>query len=251
MPFPLASHWLRLLRRLGGAGLDLLFPPRCAGCGRPGPVWCARCAQRVVRWPRQACALCGARDRHARSCAAGLAAVPIRTYAVYRGPVARAVLLLKYRPQRQVAATMAGWLADLARQEGWQPEVVVAVPLGARRAKGRGYNQVALVAKALAERLCAVHLPEALIRTRETRSQVGLNPSQRRRNVAGAFRARREQVAGRSVLVVDDLTTSGATLLACAQALREASADRVFGASLARPSNDPFPVSRDHPEGEP
>ena len=145
---------------------------------------------------------------------------------------------------------MAGWLADLAQEEGWRPGVVLPVPLGARRARGRGYNQVALVAKALAERLCAVHLPEALIRTRETRSQVGLNPSQRRRNVAGAFHARRDQVAGRGVLVVDDLITSGATLVACAQALREASADRVLGASLARPSNDPFLESDDRREGE-
>jgi ComF family protein len=145
---------------------------------------------------------------------------------------------------------MAGWLADLVQEEGWRPEVVLPVPLGARRAKGRGYNQAALVANALAERLGAVHLPEALIRTRETRSQVGLNPSQRRRNVAGAFRAQREEAAGRRVLVVDDLITSGATLLACAEALREASADRVFGASLARPSNEPFLESNRRREGE-
>ncbi|MGH2628563.1 MAG: ComF family protein [Anaerolineales bacterium] len=251
MPTRFASRWLRLLRRLSEAGLDLVFPPRCAGCGSPGPVWCDRCRQALDRWPRRACALCGARDGHRPACAAAAADVPVRTYAVYRGPVARALLLLKYRPQRQVAAVMAGWLADLVREEGWRVEVVLAVPLGARRARSRGYNQVALVAQDLAERLCAVHLPEALIRTRETRSQVGLNPAQRRRNVAGAFVARRDRVAGRTVLVVDDLTTSGATLLACAQALRQASAGRVFGASLARPSNDPFRSMTDRSEGKP
>lgn len=250
MLFAFPSFWLRLLRRLGGAGLDLVFPPRCAGCGRPGPAWCPRCQQSVLRWPRRSCALCGGRALHRRSCPAAVADVPLRTYAVYRGPVARALVLLKYRPQRQVAETMAGWLADLVQEEGWRPEVVLPVPLGARRARGRGYNQVALVAQALAERLCAVHLPEALIRTRETRSQVGLNPSQRRRNVAGAFYARREHVAGRRVLVIDDLSTSGATLLACARALQAAGAERVFGASLARPSNDPFAQSCDRREGE-
>lgn len=159
----------------------------------------------------------------------------MRALAAYRPPLVGALLQLKYRPNRRLARILAEGLAALTLAEGWSPDLVVAVPLGFRRQQSRGYNQVALVAGQLAELLTTTYDPLALTRIRETRTQVGLNPMQRRRNVADAFAAVPPRVAGRRVLVVDDLTTTGATFAACASALYRAGAAEVFGVSVARP----------------
>jgi ComF family protein len=124
----------------------------------------------------------------------------------------------------------------------WPIEIVVPVPIGRARRKERGYNQAALLAYPLA--LCSEipYQSHALSRKRETRTQVGLNPLERKLNVADAFVAAREFVEGKSVLVVDDVTTTGATLNACAQALISAGARLVYGLTLARAGLDQDPV---------
>jgi len=217
------------------ACLDILFPPRCAGCRKPGSVWCEKCRGAVQARAPHTCASCGARSRHRAGCLAAQARIEMRAFAAYRPPLVGALLQLKYRPNRRLARILAEGPAALSLAEGWSPDLVVAVPLGFRRQQSRGYNQVALVAEQLAELLTTNYDPLALTRIRETRTQVGLNPTQRRRNVADAFAAVLPRVAGRRVLVVDDLTTTGATFAACASALYRAGAEEVFGLSVARP----------------
>ena len=159
----------------------------------------------------------------------------MRAFATYRSPIAGALLQLKYRPNRRLARILAIGLANLVQLEGWRPDMVIAVPLGIRRLKRRGYNQVALVAEELAQLLATAYGSHALQRIRETRTQVGLRPAERRRNVAGAFEALAPAVVGLRVLVVDDLTTTGATLAACAEALHRGGAAEIFGVTVARP----------------
>jgi ComF family protein len=129
---------------------------------------------------------------------------------------------------------MGTWLADLYRDLMWQATLVVPVPLANDRRRHRGYNQCALVASALAGAIGVPHDEEALLRTRETRSQVGLDPEDRSSNVRGAFEARAQIVRGRTVLIVDDLWTTGATLMSCAEALLAKEVDQVFGLTVAR-----------------
>ncbi|MEX0788303.1 MAG: hypothetical protein WD906_04970 [Anaerolineales bacterium] len=160
----------------------------------------------------------------------------MRAWATYRPPLVSALIHLKYRPNHRLARILAQGLAALILTEGWSADLVAAVPLGSRREQSRGYNQVALVAEQVAELLTITYDPRALTRIRETRTQVGLNPTQRRRNVTDAFEAVPARVAGRSVLVIDDLTTTGATLVACAAALYRAGAAHVFGLSVAHPA---------------
>jgi ComF family protein len=138
---------------------------------------------------------------------------------------------------------MAAWLAEVARRENWKPTLVVPVPLSARRLRRRGYNQMDLVAGALARLLDVPMGSGALSRIRETRSQVGLDPAGRRRNVEGAFEARRDDVEGSVVLLVDDLFTTGATLAACAAALHEAGSGEVYGLTIGRASSGRRPRS--------
>ncbi len=116
----------------------------------------------------------------------------------------------------------------------WDIDVILAVPLGVARRKERGYNQSALLAIPLSLGSSKTYESRALIKIRETQSQVGLSWMQRRENVKEAFHARKEYVNGKSVLVVDDVTTSGATLEACTHALLDAGARQVYCLTLAR-----------------
>jgi len=111
---------------------------------------------------------------------------------------------------------------------------VVPVPLSKERRRRRGYNQMDLVAKALAGLLGLPCKTDALSRVRDTRSQVGLDAVARHRNVQDAFLARREAVQGSVILLVDDLFTTGATLAACAAALREAGSGEVYALTVGR-----------------
>lgn len=112
--------------------------------------------------------------------------------------------------------------------------MIVPVPLGQARLRDRGFNQATLLARPLGRRLALPVASAALLRRRETRSQVGLGYRQRTANVRGAFGAREETVAGERVLLVDDLCTTGSTLAACARALISARAAAVFGLTVAR-----------------
>jgi ComF family protein len=119
-------------------------------------------------------------------------------------------------------------------ETGWTIELVVPVPMSPERASARGYNQAAQLARPIALYFGYPYLPQAVRKIRNTSSQVGLTLEQRRKNVAGAFAAQAELVSGKVVLVVDDVATSGATLNACAQTLKEAGAREVYCLTLAR-----------------
>jgi len=108
------------------------------------------------------------------------------------------------------------------------------VPISLARKKARGYNQASILALPIALGCAITYQPSSLVKVKNTPSQVGLTAAQRRENVRQAFQARPEIVRGRSVLVVDDVTTSGATMLACAEALLRAGALQVYGLTLAR-----------------
>ncbi|OGO12805.1 MAG: hypothetical protein A2Z66_13340 [Chloroflexi bacterium RBG_13_66_10] len=224
------------------AGLDFLYPPRCAGCGAPGTEWCEACQARIRRLTGALCPRCGAPHPRRGACTACRALelpLIVRSYARYEGVLTRAILHLKYRPNQRLAARMAGWLAEVCRRDNWQPALVIPVPLSPRRLRRRGYNQMDLVAAALAALLGIPLGSDALSRVRETRSQVGLDPVGRRLNVEGAFQASRDAVQGKEVLLVDDLFTTGATLAACASALREAGSGDVYGLTIGRASSGP------------
>jgi len=112
--------------------------------------------------------------------------------------------------------------------------MILAVPLGKKRLKQRGYNQAELIAHGLAQEMQIPILNKILSRTRETRSQVGLDSTSRFRNVQGAFHANPKVVKGQIVFLVDDLLTTGATLVACTRALMTAGVKKVYGLTVAR-----------------
>lgn len=202
------------------AALDLVFPPRCAGCGRVDTYWCDRCAREIDQLP-----LLGAVP--AIDGLTGSAAT-----AVHEGKLQEAVQALKYDNARPLAAVLARRLDSCLRHMNWTIDMIVPVPLHTARLRERGYNQSQLLGEHVAQLQSIPCTSSALRRWRSTASQVGLSGDQRRANVSDAFRAESQAIHDKSILLIDDVTTTGATLQACALALLEAGARAVYSLTV-------------------
>jgi ComF family protein len=157
----------------------------------------------------------------------------IRACSRFEGAVRQAVHRLKYNGHRALADPLAELLGKAA-QAVPAADAIAPVPLHAARLRQRGYNQSALLAQALGQRL-ELPIVESLRRVRETKDQIGLNRRQRQENVKGAFACHQPALAaGRTFLLVDDVCTTGSTLVACAEPLLRAGAAGVWGLVVAR-----------------
>ena len=224
-------HWI-------WTSLDWVYPPRCGGCGESGSRWCTNCQRDVILVEPPICPICGRKTHHDEICHACRLHKPeytsLRSWGVFTGPLQSAVHRLKYHRDVALGEALAGNMIICLSGFHWPVDLVVPVPLGVARQAERGYNQAALLARPVALANHLAYSTKALWRTRETRSQVGLSLEQRWENVADSFSADPEKVKGKTVLVVDDVATSGATLDACAAALHSASANQIFALTLAR-----------------
>jgi ComF family protein len=165
---------------------------------------------------------------------------------LYDGALVQAILLLKFEQIEPLGAWFAGRLAELVNAEGSKllADVVVPVPLHRQRERERGYNQAALLSRPLAKRLRLPHKAVLLMRTRARPDKRILTLEERWESVRGAFATRPgSRVDNLRVLLVDDVLTTGATLDACARALREAGAKSVIGLTVARAVRNPLPSS--------
>jgi ComF family protein len=237
------------LKRAGRAVLDLVFPPLCIGCrapvGEPG-AFCATCWQAIAFLEGPMCDCCGVPFEFdtggATQCAGCLARPPAydKARAVMRydehsrGPI----LALKHGDRLDLTPGFTRWLDRGGRALLDETDVILPVPLHAARLWTRRYNQAAELARALA-RLCGKSVELlALTRARATPSQGAMRSAKaRRRNMLGAFRVsprHKSAIAGRNVLLIDDVLTTGATVDACARALKRAGAGKVFVLALAR-----------------
>jgi ComF family protein len=238
---------IHLLRRAGRAVLDFTYPPLCAICRKPvgeAHALCAACWGGIGFLDGPACGCCGLPFEIDPGpdtlCAACHAEPPpfARALAVMRYDDAskKPILALKRADRHDLVPAFAQWLARAGRELLAETDILVPVPLHRRRLWQRRYNQAALLAQRLGHLTGKPADPLALIRIKPTPSQ-GEMPSAkaRRRNVRGAFRvARPEAVKGRTVLLIDDVFTTGATVSACARALKRAGAAKVLVLTLAR-----------------
>jgi predicted amidophosphoribosyltransferase len=211
------------------AALEALAPRRCAGCGLPAPGdVCEACVELSLSLAAPA-----SRALPFGACHAALPFEP---------PVRAIVHHAKYRGRRGAAAVLGALVVErlwpvLTRGPTHQPPpglLVVPVPLGRRRRRGRGYNQAALLAAALAGQAGAPLAASGhAVRLRDTAPQVGRRGEERRANVHGAFAWRGPPLHRASVWLVDDVVTTGATLAALATALQQAGASRIEGVAAA------------------
>jgi ComF family protein len=158
----------------------------------------------------------------------------MRSWAVFDSPVQNALHTLKYRRNNGLGDPLALSMLDFVRALHWKIDLVIPAPLGKKRLQERGYNQVALVARPLAHEMGWEYAPQALWKTRETRSQVGLSISQRGENVRGVYQADPLKVKRKSILLMDDVSTTGSTISSGTEALLCAGAEEVYALTIAR-----------------
>jgi len=230
-------RWLQVL-------LDGVFPQHCEVCEGPLPLGhgaclCTRCRAAMAPPPAPICRSCGVPlgtsgpsdpcptcIHHPPAFAAARAAALYLPSACGLNPLAAAVQRLKYRGRRTLAGALGALLAD--RYPFALDALLVPVPLHRARLGVRGFNQALLLARALGRRRGLPVAPRLLVRTRATEAQARLPAAERRRNLDGAFAVRAPHLCtARSIVLVDDVLTTGATADACARALLAAGAARV------------------------
>ncbi|GBC95498.1 Orotate phosphoribosyltransferase [bacterium HR16] len=223
--------------------LDALYPPRCAACALVGcDGWCDECANSIAYVTPPVCARCGTPvdpEGFCSSCSVHpLVPEAVRAVANYDGVIRAAIHRFKYEKHASLAPALARLL-----NQGWQnslteplhaADVVVPIPIHRQRERERGFNQSALLAREFCRSTGLSLLPDVLERTVYRQPQVGLGEEERRENVKDAFRVVKPQVvAGKSVLLIDDVWTTGSTLNEAARALLSAGASRVFAYTVA------------------
>jgi len=225
--------------KLRGMALDFLFPARCVGCGREGDFLCGSCRDSLSQVIPPLCPHCGRPQPGATICSGCLSSPGeidgIRSPFSFDGVIRQAVYQLKYHNLRAVAPPLARLLYNYLLANPVPGNVLVPVPLHPKRLRERGYNQSALLARELGKLTSLEVVDGCLFRQQPTFSQARTSTVQERwSNVAGAFSCRDQRLRGKSVLLIDDVTTSGATLNAGAAALKAGGAASVWGLALAR-----------------
>ncbi len=232
-----------MLTALFGPFLTLLYPPRCLVCKTLGTSGlCAACAGKITPVAAPFCFVCGhtLSDSRCTNCAAQTPAFRrCRSLGVYDGVLRHAIHQFKYRDRPQLAGPLGHLLADYARVQAsdlnhLRFDALLPVPMHPVRQRIRGYNQSERLARILGAELSLPLLPNVLIRVRPTRPQVGLSGEARRTNLRGAFNVKQpDLVCGKTLLLIDDVVTSGSSLHECAVVLNTAGAQAVYALTLA------------------
>ncbi|RFC66316.1 ComF family protein [Fulvimarina endophytica] len=240
--------WSGIGRALGRTVADLLFPPVCSACGvavdQPAGV-CPTCWSSLRFLERPYCdILClpFPYDQPDQTVSPEAIADPpdfqrLRSVVLYDEKARRLVSALKYHDRLDLVPLMASWMVRAGREVLEDADLIVPVPLHRRRLLHRQFNQSAELARRIARLNGKDYGPTALVRKKATVSQVGLKRNQRRDNVKGVFEtppAARDLVRGRSILLVDDVFTTGATVGSATKALKRAGAGSVAVLTFAR-----------------
>ena len=228
-----------MLTRFRAEALNVLYPIHCLGCGAAGSALCRECRATLPRLAHPYCAVCaqpgvsgtcGACRRHAPAVDSIIAPFLY----VSASPIHLAITRLKFQGWRAVAPELGGLLAAFLDTQSLSVDLVVAVPSHPRRLRSRGFNQAALIARELAKRTGLRVADDLLVRTKNASSQLSMASHESRwLNVERNF-ACTGTIEGLRLLVVDDLVTTGATMSACASALKDAGAAEVVGIAVAR-----------------
>jgi ComF family protein len=244
---PIAVSRLRHLFRLGRSALDLVLPPLCLACGSriaDHDALCPECWRQIDFIRAPLCDRLGLPipfDIGAPALSAAAINEPpefdrARGVARFDGVMRQLIHAFKFHDNQNARRLFGRWMAEAGRELLAEADLLVPVPLAQWRLLSRRFNQAQILAAETGMLAQKPVNPFALVRTRSTGHQIGLTRTQRRRNVAGAFAVPASElpaVAGKAIVLVDDVITSGATASAAAVALKRAGARRVDILALA------------------
>ena len=248
------SRWRRISGRIMSSAVSLVYPLDiyCLACGRPldpGHLYslCEDCLNEITWANRKTCRICGKPLESwypAERCSECLNSPRYFergvTCFLYKGGARTIIKDLKYHGKQYYARVFGRMLADKLLYEKLEFDICVPVPMYRKKENKRGYNQAALIAKFTAEDLHKPFAPHALVRIRATEPMNRLNNAERKMNIRGAFAVPKDQrrwIEKRTVLLVDDIYTTGSTMNECARELLTAGAAHVYIATMASGRN--------------
>lgn len=221
---------------------DLLYPKKCVGCGMEGVWLCKNCQKEIIPIKTFTCSKCKKITKNGQVCSScrrssDLTGIIIAAY--FRGPLRELVHTFKYNGVKDLAEILVELLTD--RLYGRLPKgriLLIPMPLHFRKKAERGFNQTEILAKLLSEKLHLEYSDNLLKRTRYTKPQIGLESRDRLKNIAGAFEVSqnfdKEILKNRTILLLDDVTTTGATIEEAARTLRQNGAKIIWGITVAQ-----------------
>ena len=223
--------------------LDTVFPKFCYSCGRIGTYFCDDCIRNsiYVNW-KQICHVCEkecSKDLVHKECSEESYLDGLFFFTLYDGPIKKMVYDIKYRYHFEVANDIAKIMAKYFRSRNLNDQAIfTSVPLHPKKQRFRGFNQSEVLAVKIA---CELSLPNSklLLRTRYTKTQVGQGRAGRLTNLKEAFRINdsaliQQNLTGKTIIIVDDVYTTGTTLNECAKVLKENGAQKVLGFCFAK-----------------
>ena len=227
------------LKRLQVGVVDFFFPRQCVGCGKVGDFICVSCSKHLHRLILPLCQKCGKPEPsgvYCPECWKKQSSVDvIRSVFIFEGTIRSAVHALKYQNLYAISGCLGELMARYYKEYGLTGDFLLPVPLHEKRTRDRGYNQSELLAREISK---IIHVPvkqRLITRVKDTKPQARTSVAEeRRKNVDSAFLCKNNEVAGKNIVVIDDVCTSGATLEACATALKTAGAKHITGFTLAR-----------------
>lgn len=218
--------------------LDVLFSAQCVSCRSRGHWLCPSCIDALPYIQPPVCRRCG--ESLSNSAATHVchnvtgSLNGLRAVCHFEGTIRKVIHQYKYGGLRVLARPLSGLLENYLKNNPFHAALIIPVPLHSNRLRERGYNQSALLAKELGARTGRKVLLDRLFRERDTLPQVDLPGEKRRSNVDGAFCWQGESLNGENVLLLDDVSTTGATLSACAHPIKLAGSGNIWGLVLAR-----------------
>jgi competence protein ComFC len=220
--------------------LDLIFPPRCVVCRtllKHGEVLCHSCRKKITIHATFFCGRCRLRLPEGKKVCHKDTPYLLGAATDYHGPAKKLIHALKFDLVQDAAEELGSLLSEYSARVNFEPQndLVIPIPLSRQRRRERGFNQAEQIARSLATRLGLELCTAPLCRIRQTPAQSKTaSLHERIKNVAGCFSADPEIVRGRNILLIDDVVTSGATLLEAAKALKAAGADTITALVAAK-----------------
>jgi ComF family protein len=226
-----------MLEKLWENFLDLLFPPHCVNCGEIGNFFCADCSNKILKIKSQTCPFCKKLSKNGKTCPTchrKYALDAVISFGYFKDPALKEIIHnYKYLKISALAEILSSFLVESITKEGVEFDAVSFAPITKKRESWRGYNQAELLAEKVAKEFNKPLIK--LIKTKETKTQVGLTRKERIKNLESAFRLERpEEVAQKRVLLIDDVVTTGTTLNECALVLKKGGAKAVYGVVIAK-----------------